>query len=531
MLRSLAFQKNWPKTHKALLIPPVRWNFDSIESKVFVYLMSTNDAKELKKKKSAFSFKIWGQSKSESANHNNDLALPTTNNGIKVVADAFSSNWETEELALRMKLHKNNLAFQKAACYVIRRLCYYSDETPKEERREVESNVFIFGKHKVVKVISSCLKKFSHDTEYLAWAFCALGNLSTGKHSFMIIERRIHFSLQRLFCLFRTIIFMLSNLNSESLFRQSLASLINLTAYDERSTSNRFKFLDLNKNAICFMKHGGIETTLRLMKKNYTNEDVVYYGCFLLKNLAVVSMRKWKTYEQIIVDRKGINTILFIMEKNMDNVKVLRRCLSVLWVLTKDYRYIVPDRKLPKAMIKMALYVFEHHADKPKVIINVFQCLRNLAELSEESHKHLMDPVIKNHILKMLDTHKKHLNLSLEGQMLLFSMYIRLKPEELQGEGQDLLFGIADDIIKQMKDHPNHVVVNQFGIELLANFTLRGGNLLDHIRGQGVGQLLSRAMRNKKLAFVEEPSWKLKIKYIVAHQDDHEAQEIDFDNV
>jgi hypothetical protein len=182
-------------------------------------------------------------------------------------------------------------------------------------------------------------------------------------------------------------------------------------------------------------------------------------------------------------------------------------------------------------MIKMALYVFEHHADKPKVIINVFQCLRNLAELSEESHKHLMDPVIKNHILKMLDTHKKHLNLSLEGQMLLFSMYIRLKPEELQGEGQDLLFGIADDIIKQMKDHPNHVVVNQFGIELLANFTLRGGNLLDHIRGQGVGQLLSRAMRNKKLAFVEEPSWKLKIKYIVAHQDDHEAQEIDFDNV
>jgi hypothetical protein len=83
------------------------------------------------------------------------------------------------------------------------------------------------------------------------------------------------------------------------------------------------------------MKHGGIETTLRLMKKNYTNEDVVYYGCFLLKNLAVVSMRKWKTYEQIIVDRKGINTILFIMEKNMDNVKVLRRCLSVLWVLTK----------------------------------------------------------------------------------------------------------------------------------------------------------------------------------------------------
>jgi hypothetical protein len=466
-LWSLAFQKNWPKTHKALLIPPVRWNFDSIESKVFVYLMSTNDAKELKKKKSAFSFKIWGQSKSESANHNNDLALPTTNNGIKVVADAFSSNWETEELALRMKLHKNNLAFQKAACYVIRRLCYYSDETPKEERREVESNVFIFGKHKVVKVISSCLKKFSHDTEYLAWAFCALGNLST----------------------------------------------------------------DLNKNAICFMKHGGIETTLRLMKKNYTNEDVVYYGCFLLKNLAVVSMRKWKTYEQIIVDRKGINTILFIMEKNMDNVKVLRRCLSVLWVLTKDYRYIVPDRKLPKAMIKMALYVFEHHADKPKVIINVFQCLRNLAELSEESHKHLMDPVIKNHILKMLDTHKKHLNLSLEGQMLLFSMYIRLKPEELQGEGQDLLFGIADDIIKQMKDHPNHVVVNQFGIELLANFTLRGGNLLDHIRGQGVGQLLSRAMRNKKLAFVEEPSWKLKIKYIVAHQDDHEAQEIDFDNV
>jgi hypothetical protein len=148
--------------------------------------MSTNDVKEMKKKKSAFSFKIWGN-KSESNNHNETLALPTTTNPIRpTTADAFPSNWETEELALRMKTHKNNLAFQKAACYVIRRLCYYSDETPKEERREVESNVFIFGKHKVVKVISSCLKKFSHDTEYLAWAFCSLGNLSTGKRDFHI---------------------------------------------------------------------------------------------------------------------------------------------------------------------------------------------------------------------------------------------------------------------------------------------------------------------------------------------------------
>jgi hypothetical protein len=69
-----------------------------------------------------------------------------------------------------------------------------------------------------------------------------------------------------------------------------------------------------------------------------------------------------------------------------------------------------------------------------------------------------------------------------------------------------------------MWDHPNHVIVNQFGVEILANFSLRGGIFAAHLQNRGIVELLTRLISNKKLLFTNEPNWSLKMKYILAHQ-------------
>jgi hypothetical protein len=44
----------------------------------------------------------------------------------------------------------------------------------------------------------------------------------------------------------------------------------------------------------------------------------------------------------------------------------------------------------------------------------------------------------------------------------------------MTNELKQLLLDVADNTIEKMWDHPNHVLMNQFGIELLSNFLIRG---------------------------------------------------------
>jgi hypothetical protein len=48
-------------------------------------------------------------------------------------------------------------------------------------KEEVENNVRLFGVHEIVTVVLDNIKMaIKSDPEFIAWAFCALGNLSTG---------------------------------------------------------------------------------------------------------------------------------------------------------------------------------------------------------------------------------------------------------------------------------------------------------------------------------------------------------------
>jgi len=534
-LWSHVFQETWPRIHAALVIQPVKWKFSSRESRVFVYFMSIvpppktetkfwhfwhacvslktnrnvvsehiqtrrsspkrkssitrhmnnnniNNSKHEKHKNNSNKRKTEGNNGAitnqdhknkfgltnrpqikTNRNHNkpemvtkertrNEKNIDLTESHFEAIPLPFGTyfNKETCDLAFKMKIFQKNLLFQKAAIYIIRRLCYYTEDSPMELKDEVENNVRLFGFHEIVTVILNDIKMaLKSDPELVAWAFCALGNLST----------------------------------------------------------------EDNKNAQLLVSQRGIDLILKILKKYHTHEDVVYYGCFLLKNLAVIS----KFYEQQIVEKNGIPRILSLLYHNQNSVKVVRRCLSLLWVVTKEFR-IVSDKKIPKAILQVSRLLCQIHRTSPKIIVTVFQCLRNLVEINEEVYKLLIEHKTKDVILELMTLHSNHLNLSLEGNMLLFSVFTRTKPSETLNEHQQILLTVADNILSKMWDHPNHVIVNQFGVEILANFSLRGGIFAAHLQNRGIVELLTRLISNKKLLFTNEPNWSLKMKYILAHQ-------------
>jgi len=410
------FQRHWPKIHKALLIPPVKWKFASIESRVFSYLL----AKHIKRKRRLKMRNSFSNRKKLSS-HN--------------ILDGLHHS-EIDEITTKMKVYSKNLLFQKAACYAIRRLCYYPSDAEDKIKQEVENNVTIFGRKKVVKLILSGIKNFQKDPEFLAGAFCALGNLSS-------------------------------------------------------------EFSDENDNSKLITSKGGIERILKSMKNHPTSSDVIDYGCFLLKNLALINDANKMT----IAEKGGVQTVVSIMQGNTSDSTILCWCFDLLAVLTRGL-FSRADFKNQKAInrdvVSLANYVFWNNSEKSELLACSFRCLRNIAQL-DEPNTVMFD--FKQVIVQLMKKHEKNALIQVEGALLLFFMYFRRE------DAQDEKVMLVDLVVTAMKRHTMHRTLQQFATAMLCDLVLLGGPLREYIKKKGAGKLIIKAMENKMLSYNEERFW------------------------
>jgi hypothetical protein len=87
-----------------------------------------------------------------------------------------------------MKTHSNSVLVQRAAVYILRRLAYYPQVCDKKYREKIETFRAKLGSNGAITSCVDILNRFQ-DTELLAGALCAIGNLVIdGNNAEMLLE-------------------------------------------------------------------------------------------------------------------------------------------------------------------------------------------------------------------------------------------------------------------------------------------------------------------------------------------------------
>jgi len=415
-LWSASFKHEWPAIHKALLIPPVKWNFLSAESRAFAFLLSHE------KRRQKSSLRI--------------LVQPLLGIGASRNEDP-EENTEIDVIVQKMKTHSKSLLFQKAACYAIRRLCYYPADATPAIVKNVEANVQTFGECKIVKLILNGLKYFIKDQDFLAGAFCALGNLCSEE----------------------------------------------------------------NQNSLIVLHKGGIERVLKALRVHHDCNEVVDYGCFLMKNLALVNPEN----KRIIAEKGALAALQEVLGKNLENANVITWCLDLIAVLTRGvfYRERKRFRSINTFLISKTSTILKRHRQKPEVASSLFRCLRNVAQLDDDVNQQFSASLLKykSKILRFLKRYKGDASVQVEGTLLLFFMYFRRPNTDTEKQV------LVDVLLKAMDVHNDQKTLQQFATAMLCDLVILGGAIATYINQSMARSLIVKAMKSSLLTYSKDRFW------------------------